>query len=101
MDEILLLKISLSISLIGILTLFFIATSLDEDVNLDRSIILQGYVEQITQYEKNSILKLTTPKTEDIVVFETGFEIKQGDLLEIRGSRKEDQIYATDIYLLK
>jgi len=99
MNEINLIKISLSLSLIGILTLFFISEQ-EQQPNLDRDITIKGYVKSIQQYEKNSVIKLITPETRDIIVFETGFEIKEGDFLEIRGTKQEETIFATDIFML-
>jgi hypothetical protein len=102
MDEILLIKISLSLSIIGILLLFFISERFqDESQNLDREITLQGYVKDIKQYEKNSVIYLITPKTEEVIVFGTGIKVNKSDMIEIRGARTEGKVFATDIYLLK
>ena len=91
-----LLKISLIISILGILILFFIAdTSKIKEVDVkeledykDKTVKIKGVVEQVTKTESATFLKVKQPSLVTVVVFEP-LDITSGNYVEVTGKVDE------------
>lgn len=88
-----LLKISLIISLIGILALFFISESINIDnVNLNQiedyiedTVKIKGIVEESSTTESATFLKIKQYDIIDVVVFDS-LNISKGSYVEVTGT---------------
>ncbi len=91
-----LLRISLVISILGILILFFIAESIKiEDKNIneledykDKTIKVKGIIEEVTNTESAVFLKIRQYNIVDVVVFEP-LNVTKGRYAEITGEVDE------------
>ena len=92
-----LLKISLIVSILGILFLFFISESIKiEDVNevnnlkehKEETVKIKGVVEQVTKTESATFLKVKQPSLVTVVVFEP-LDITSGNYVEVTGKVDE------------
>jgi len=91
-----LLKISLIISILGILILFFIAdTSKIKDVDVkeledykDKTVKIKGVVEQVTNTESATFVKVKQSNLVEVVVFEA-LNLSKGNYVEVTGKVDE------------
>jgi len=92
MEDSTLLKISLVISLIGVLLLYFMSESIEIDnVELmhiedykDETVKLNGVIEEITTTESATFLKVKQYEIIDVVVFDY-INLSSGDYVEVTG----------------
>ena len=113
MKERTLLKIALICGLIGMIILFFASSFIraDETQDIsqaeeDSSVILKGNIQRITRTNTTTFLTVKTIAETDIVLFKTNnVPIKEGDLIEIRGTtdsyNDKMQLIADEIRLLE
>ena len=96
MRDSILLKLSLIISILGILALFFISESIkienvkvsDLEKHKEDTIKIQGIVEQVTKTESATFLKIKQPALVTVVVFEP-LDLSKGDIVEVTGKVDE------------
>ena len=101
MKEKTLLKIALITSLTGLLALYLISSSIDiKESNIEKITIdskdefvkLKGFVSQVVNSEKVSILEITQPQKIKIVLFKNNgknLSISQGNEVEVFGKVQE------------
>jgi len=91
-----LLKISLIISILGILILFFIADNSkikEVEVNKlehykDKTVKIKGIIEEVTKTESATFIKVKQPNLVEVVVFEA-LNLSKGNYVEITGKVDE------------
>jgi DNA/RNA endonuclease YhcR with UshA esterase domain len=99
MEEPLLLKISLSFSLVGIIILFLLADSIEigqtgianlTEIEENQVVRLRGVVTYVQDNGKTLNLELAQPEAVEVFVFKSSnLSIKKGDFLDIVGEVRE------------
>jgi len=101
MDEVLLIRISLVVIIVGLLFLFFIDVPSFDSKNLDRDRKIQGRIEVMNKYNSSISLEVLTTCKEKVIVFDKYLSLKVGDYVEVYGTSEGDTIFATEVFLLK
>ena len=101
MDEVLLIRISLVVIIIGLIVLFFIDVPTFDSKNLDRDVKVQGKIVSLMKYNSSLRLDVLTSCTEKVMIFDKFLSLEEGDLVEIHGSKEEDTVFATEVFVLK
>ena len=109
MKERTLLKTALICGLLGISILFFASTLINptetNNINLlpdESTLIIKGNIQRLNDYNGTTFLTLETNSQTDVVMFKTNkVPLRQGDLIELRGTKDKDQIIADEIRLLE
>jgi DNA/RNA endonuclease YhcR with UshA esterase domain len=99
MDEKILLKTAIIVSIVGLVTLFFVSSRIEieekiieniDATDIDRDIKIKGVVSDVVDREKVLILQVSQPKAITVVVFKDGnISLKEGDIVRITGSVDE------------
>lgn len=96
-----LLKVALTSSLVGILILFIFSQNISVEEktiskitigDIDKKVKIKGFVENVINTEKVSIIKVVQPQNIDIILFKEGNEtidIKKDDFIEVIGKVEE------------
>lgn len=94
MEERTILKISLFATIIGIIALYFISVSSEvSEINepsfeLSKYVKVTGMVTKVSSTDKTTFIRITEPRTLDIVFFEN-ISLKEGDMIEAMGNIEE------------
>ncbi len=101
MEERLLLKIALGVSLIGVLILYFLSAEISlsrieniETIEPEEEVEVRGKIGKISEQEKVAFLEIWNEKIEKVkvVLFKEGdIDLKEGDYVEITGTVEEYQ----------
>ena len=98
MEEKTLLKISVILTIIGIISLFIFTNTLNlENINIeqlehriDKDITIKGEVVSYRDYGKTAVIKLSQPATVDIFLFKReNLTIENGEFITVKGEVKE------------
>ena len=98
MDEKSLLKIALIGSLIGLFALYIVSeVVMIEEITLDRldgidygrNVKVKGVVENVINAENVVIFEVMQPNSVTVVLFESGVEVSEGDMVEVIGEIEE------------
>ena len=100
MQEITLIKLSLSISIIGLILLFILSFFPDKPLIKDNDINLYGYVISVKHYPKITRIVLLASEKEIITVF-GNVSVKDSDKLLVYGVKQGKNIYATGLVRFK
>jgi len=97
MNDSTLLKIAVSFSIIGLITLYFVSEKIEidpvaidklDEMEIGRTVKIKGYVEDVHNLEKVAFLKIAQEKTETVSVvlfLEENISLKPGDYIEVTG----------------
>lgn len=107
-----LLKISLIVAILGVITLYFLSqnvtlkpTSVDK---LDRTneVLLKGVISRISVTDQVMILELIQPEKVSVVIFKKDLliDLEKGDVIEVKGRTEqfegEQEVLADDVRIV-
>ena len=111
MDESVLLRIALAVSITGLLALFTISRLIElpltdiGDIQTEEQVVVKGIIGEISEHEKVSYIELIHPSKVQAIVFSPpGLNLNKGDYVsieaEVREFKNEKQLVADKIKLL-
>ncbi len=100
MNDLTLIKISLSVSFIGIFLLFILSFYPEKPRVIDNDINLYGVVNEVRYYPKHTIVSLLASEKKTVIIFGHP-NLKESDVVKVEGVKQNNKIYATRIIKYK